>query len=60
MRTKKIKKLTQKQLIEAIATATNSLSKTSAYHYNMLISLQQQIVCLEAKIKILEEMIKRR
>jgi hypothetical protein len=34
-----------------------SLTKNSIYHYEMLIALQQQIVCLEAKIKILERKI---
>jgi hypothetical protein len=31
-----------------------SLVKNSIYHYEMLLALQQQILCLEAKIKILE------
>lgn len=37
-----------------------SLIRSSAFQYNMLIALQQQILCLEAKIKILEEILKRR
>jgi alpha-amylase/alpha-mannosidase (GH57 family) len=35
-----------------------SLVRNSLYHYEMLIALQQQIVCLEAKIKILEARLK--
>lgn len=31
-----------------------SLVKNSLYHYDMLLALQTQIMCLEAKIKILE------
>lgn len=37
-----------------------SLVKNSMYHYEMLIALQQQFLCLEAKLKILEEIIKRK
>jgi hypothetical protein len=35
-----------------------SLVKNSLYHYEMLTALQTQIMCLEAKIKILEFKIK--
>ena len=31
-----------------------SLVKNNLYHYEMLMALQQQVLCLEAKIKILE------
>lgn len=36
-----------------------SLVKNSLYHYEMLMALQTQVVCLEAKIKILEERLRR-
>lgn len=53
----------RKQFIENpinFQQALISLQKTSSYSYEMLIALQQQIICLEAKIKILEEVYKKR
>jgi hypothetical protein len=35
-----------------------SLIKNNMYHHEMLMALQQQIVCLEAKIKLLEARLK--
>jgi hypothetical protein len=43
----------------SIGEVMSSLSRASHLHYNMLIALQQQITCLEAKTKILEEKIRR-
>ena len=36
-----------------------SLVRNNMYHYNMLLALQEQITCIEAKIKILEAKIER-
>jgi hypothetical protein len=53
MRTKKIKKLGKKEMKER-AGVIPSLVRSSIFQYEMLMSLQQQVLCLEAKIKMLE------
>ena len=55
---KKQNKLTQEKEKFPIVKAVRMLIKNSKYHYQMLVALQQQIICLEAKNKILEEKIK--
>ena len=57
---KKCKSVSQKEIITQLLETLSSLIKAQKYSYEMLIALQQQILCLEAKIKILEEVYKRK
>lgn len=51
MQTKKLKKLSKAEMRDKTIV---SLVKNNMYHYEMLMALQQQVLCLEAKIKLLE------
>ena len=59
IKTRSVKERTAKPNIVKMHNAVVSLIKNNIYHYNMLMALQTQVLCLEAKIKLLEEKVKR-